>query len=92
MRKAKLTEENYLESCLRFRDRQAGVGIVYCPDEKRYYYNAYCLETKLVKELMSVEFDFLEDALDYIDDEFGTWEIENFDKEKSNGCSSCVAK
>jgi hypothetical protein len=88
----KLTEKNYMEACLRFRDRQAGVGVVYCPDEKRYYYNAYCLETKLVKELMSVEYEFLDDALEFIDDEFGTWEIEKFEESESSGCSTCVAK
>lgn len=87
----KLNENNYLASCLRFRDRQAGVGVVYCPEEKRYFYNAYCLETKLLKELMSVEFEFLDEALEFIDDEFGMWDVENFEETKS-GCSSCVAK
>lgn len=88
---AKLTTNNYLESYLRFQDRQAGVGVVYSPEEKRYYYNAYCLEMKLIKELMSVEFEYLDDALEFIDDEFGTWDIKNYE-EKQSGCSGCVAK
>ena len=88
--KLKLNDQNFQESYLRFRDRQAGVGVVYCPEDKKYFYNAYCIEAKLLKELMSVEFEFLDDALEFIDDEFGTWDIENFDKE--SGCSTCVAK
>ena len=87
----KLTEQNYQESYLSFQDRQAGVGVVYCPDEERYFYNAYCLETKLLKELMSVEYEYLEDALEFIDDEFGTWDIRQHEEKKS-GCSTCVAK
>jgi hypothetical protein len=86
----KLTSENYDKSFLRFRDRQAGVGVVYCPDENRYFYNSYCIETKILKELMSVEFDFLEDALELVNDEFSTWEKVDFEPEK--GCGSCAAK
>lgn len=89
---AKLNSSNYQQSYLYFRERQAGVGVVYCPTEERYIYNAYCIETKLLKELMSVEFEFLDDALAFIDDEFGTWEVENFEKKEGGGCSSCVAK
>ncbi|TWW08790.1 hypothetical protein E3A20_20830, partial [Planctomyces bekefii] len=37
----------------------------------------------------STEHEFLEDALAVINDEFGTWEAESFDKK---GCSSRVAK
>ena len=90
--KLKLNDQNFQESYLRFRDRQAGVGVVYCPEENRYFYNAYCLEMKLLKELMSVEFEFLDDALEFIDDEFGTWDIENYEDKKDSGCGSCVAK
>lgn len=86
-----LTEENYESDYLRFQDRQAGVSLVYDPYEERYYYNAYCVEMKLVKELFSVEYRFLEEALETINDEFGTWELVSFDKKKS-GCGSCVAK
>ncbi|MFK7824751.1 MAG: hypothetical protein AB8G05_11370 [Oligoflexales bacterium] len=86
-----LTEENYESDFLRFQDRQAGVSLVYDPCEERYYYNAYCVETKLLKELFSVEYRFLEEALETVNDEFGTWELVSFDKKKS-GCGSCVAK
>ena len=86
-----LTEENYESDFLRFQERQAGVSLVYDPAEERYYYNAYCVETKLLKELFSVEYRFLEEALETINDEFGTWELVSFEKKKS-GCGSCVAK
>lgn len=86
----KLTSENYDKSFLQFRDRQAGVGVVYCPEENKYFYNSYCIETKVLKELMSVEFDFLEDALELVNDEFSTWEKVDFEPEK--GCGSCAAK
>ena len=93
LRKAKwrLTEENYDSSFLRFHDRQAGVSLVYDPHEGRYYYNAYCAEAKILKQLFSVEYVFLEQALETINDEFGTWELVSFDPKKS-GCGSCVAK
>lgn len=86
----KLTEENYTSSFLRFGERQAGVNIVYCPEEKKYFYNAHCFETKILKELMSVEFEFLDDALELINDEFSTWDKVDFEPEK--GCGSCAAK
>lgn len=86
----KLTNENYSYSVLVFRDRQAGVSEVYDPFEKRYSYNAYCLEKKLVKELFSCEYEFLDDALGVVNSEFGTWELQSFEEEK--GCGSCVAK
>lgn len=85
-----LNEDNFMEACLRFRERQAGVGVVFCPDEEKYFYNAYCLETKLLKELMSVEYEFLDEALEFINEEFSTWELEKFDKD--SGCGSCAAK
>ncbi len=84
-----LTTDNYTHSVLVFRDRQAGVSEVYDPESKQFSYNAYCLEKKLVKELYSNECDFLEDALALINDEFGTWQLESFDKK---GCGSCAAK
>ena len=87
----RLNPRNYESSTLRFRDRQAGVSLVYDPGEGRYYYNAYCVETRLMKELFAVEHQYLEDALETINAEFGTWELESFDEKKS-GCGSCAAK
>ena len=86
-----LTAENYTTSYKQFGDRQAGVGLVYSPEEDRYYYNAYCIEMKLLKELVSVEFEFLDDALEMINADFGPWKLEDYDKKKS-GCGSCAAK
>jgi len=79
-----------MHSYLRFNDRQAGVSAVFCPSEQKFYYNAYCLEMKVLKELMSVEFEFLDDALDLINEEFSTWDTVDFEPEK--GCGSCAAK
>ncbi len=86
-----LTEENFLHSYLRFNDRQAGVSLLYCEEKKSYYYNSYCVESKLLKELFSVEHDFLCDAIDLVNQEFGTWELVTIEEKKS-GCSSCHAK
>jgi hypothetical protein len=87
----KMTVENFQEKAFRFRERQAGVSIIYDPDAEAFTYNAYCLETKIMKELFTVEFDYLDDALELMNDEFGSWEL--FDlSEKSSGCASCVAK
>lgn len=85
-----ITEENYDHTVLVFRDRQAGISEVYDPDSDRYSYNAYCLEKKLVKELFTREYAYLSDAVQAINEEFGTWKTETFDEEK--GCGSCVAK
>ena len=87
----KLTDENYLEKAYFFRERQAGVTDIYNPEENCYTYNAYCLETKLMKELFTVEYDFLDDALDMINGEFGSWEIDSLGTKKSE-CGSCIAK
>ena len=84
-----LTIDNYTHSVLVFRDRQAGISEVFDPEENQFAYNAYCLEKKLMKELYTCEFAFLDDALEHINSEFGTWELESFDKK---GCGSCVAK
>jgi hypothetical protein len=86
-----LTTENYSHSFFNFEDRQAGVGLVFSPNENRFYYNAYCLEAKLLKELFSVEHEFLEDALITINDEFGQWELKSHEVKKE-GCGTCVAK
>jgi len=86
----KLTEDNYFHSILQFRERQAGVSEVYDPELDRYTYNAYCIETKLLAELYSCEFEFLGDALAVINEEFGQWEL--IDLSAKSGCGSCVAK
>ncbi len=86
----KLNEENYTHSILQFRDRQAGVSEVYDPNSDSYTYNAYCIEAKILTELYSCEFEFLRDALDVINDEFGQWEL--IDLSAKSGCGSCVAK
>jgi len=86
----KLTHENFDHKVLAFRERQAGVSLVFDPERNQYLYNAYCIETKLLKELFTCEFDFLEDALSAINDEFGNWEI--LDLSAKSGCGSCVAK
>jgi hypothetical protein len=87
--KNQLTEDNYTDSVLVFRDRQAGVSEIFDPETGRFSYNAYCLEKKLVKELFAHEHAFLSDALEMINEEFGTWQLESFDK---SGCGSCAAK
>ena len=84
-----LNEENYMAHYLRFNDRQAGIGLVYCPQEDRYAYNVYCIDFLLMKELFSVECEFLEDALELVQQEFGTWELVAYEKKN---CSDCSAK
>lgn len=84
-----LTADNYDHTILIFRDRQAGVSEIYDPDTGCYSYNAYCLETQLMKELFTCEYEFLSDALEVINDEFGTWTPKTFD---DGGCGSCAAK
>lgn len=85
-----LTEENFEGSYLRFQDRQAGVSLVYSHEDDKFYYNAYCVEMTLLKELLSVEFDYLDDALTFINEEFSSWEVASY--EAKSGCGSCVAK
>ena len=85
----KLTELNYDSNVLVFRDRQAGISEIYDPESTTFSYNAYCLEKKVMKELFTCEYDFLTDAREVINAEFGSWELESFDKK---GCGSCVAK
>lgn len=84
-----LTEENFTHMTLNHNDRQAGVSLVFDPETSSYVYNAYLLEKKLLKELKSQEFEFLSDALAYVNDEFAGWELITFDKK---GCGSCAAK
>jgi hypothetical protein len=91
MRVAKITHENYLTNYLQFQRRQAGVNLIYCPEEDKYTYNVYCLELDLLKELLSVEFDFLDEALALINEDFGTWDVKTFDSSSKN-CGSCAAK
>ena len=86
-----LNTDNFLEKAFRFRNRQAGVSIIYDPIVEKYTYNAYCLEIEIMKELFTVAHDFLEDAIGLINSEFGTWELKEIAKQKK-GCGSCVAK
>lgn len=86
----KLTEENFSHSILKFRDRQAGVSSIYDPDSDQYTYNAYCIESQLLKELFTCEYEFLSDAVAAINEEFGQWEL--VDLSAKSGCGSCVAK
>lgn len=88
-----LTEDNYGHTVLVFRDRQAGVSEIFNPTEGEsglFTYNAYCLEKKLLKELFTCEYEFLSDALEAINEEFGSWKPESFEEEK--GCGNCAAK
>ncbi|MGE0174431.1 MAG: hypothetical protein AB7T49_16670 [Oligoflexales bacterium] len=87
-----LDEENFLTKAYVFRDRQAGVSVIYDPFKEAFCYNAYCVETSLVKEIYALEFSFLQDALDHVNEEFGNWELTSLESEKASGCSSCVAK
>ena len=82
--------DNYWHSVLQFRDRQAGVSVIFDPEEQTYSYNAYCLETKIMKELFTCEYEFLEDAIATVNDEFGSWEFKDLGAKE--GCGSCVAK
>lgn len=88
--KEQLSEENYQDKVFEFRDRQAGVSVIFDPQSDSYTYNAYCLEKKLMKELFTVEHDYLQDAIDLINDEFGTWDL--VDLGEKSGCGSCAAK
>ena len=85
-----ITDENYQTHYLSFRDRQAGVSLVSSQAGDNFTYNAYCLEKKVLKELLSVEFDFLDEAIEFINQEFPTWELVPY--EEKSGCSTCVAK
>jgi hypothetical protein len=86
-----LSIDNYMAKVFRFNDRQAGISLIYDPNRDCFTYNAYCLETKIMKELFTVECDFLDDALSLINQEFGTWDLVDLVEEKS-GCGSCAAK
>lgn len=86
-----LNETNFLHSCLAFESRQAGVSAIYSPEEQRFSYHAYCLETKLRKDLVSVEYQRLEDALDYINTEFAHWKMKSWDEGSKKSCGDCHA-
>ena len=89
---SRITVENYDSSYLLFGERQAGISLSFCPAGERFYYHVYCLELTLMKELFSSEHVYLEDAVHFLDQEFGTWELRSYDPEGSGGCGSCVAK
>lgn len=88
---AGINSENFESHYFRFNDRQAGISLVYSDAENRFYYNVYCLEMTLLKEISSVEVEFLDDAIDLCNQEFGSWELASFAPE-SSGCGSCAAK
>ncbi|MFK7872947.1 MAG: hypothetical protein AB8C84_07210 [Oligoflexales bacterium] len=83
-----LNNDNYDKKFLKFESRQAGVSIIYSPEKEIYTYNAYCLEAEKLVELMTVEYDYLDDALQTVNQEFGTWELVPYELEKSD-CGSC---
>ena len=85
-----ITKMNYQEKYYRFNDRQAGISHVFCDETQRFFYNVFCIDMKLLKELFSVEHDFLEDALSTLNAEFGSWELQSF--AVKSGCGSCAAK
>ncbi len=87
-----LDTENYLEKAFVFRDRQAGVSSIYDGELDRFAYNAYCLEKKLLKDLVSKEYSYLDDALAYVNAEFGSWDLELLAEGSKKGCGSCAAK
>lgn len=86
----KIDSSNYTYKVFMFEDRQAGIGLVYDPFSEKFNYNVYCLETKLMKEIYSEEFNFLDDAIEHVHDEFGQWKLTEFQEESS--CGSCSAK
>ncbi len=88
---ARLTAQNYGWCSFKFRDRQAGVTEIYDPLAKCYRYNSYCLEQKLLKEIYSKEFAFLDDALTHTNGEFGNWEFQDLSLKKP-ACGSCANK
>ena len=85
---AKLTAQNYGWCLFKFRDRQAGVTEIYDPAAECYHYNSYCLEQKLLKEIYTREFAFLDDALEHTNLEFGNWEFQDLNLKKP-ACGSC---
>ena len=86
----KITHENFLHSALVFRERQAGVSLVFNPGNDLFTYNVYCIETKMMVELMTCEFNDIDEALTTVNSEFATWEY--LDMQKKEGCGTCVAK
>lgn len=89
--KTLITSENYNYSYFSFEDRQAGIGHIFCPKKDSFNYNVYCVERKLLKEIFSIEYDFLDDAINAVNQEFGQWERVEF-KDKKSGCGNCAAK
>ncbi len=91
MATSQLTFDNFMQSVFQFNDRQAGVSLIFNPDTELFSYNAYCLETKIMKELFTVECDYLDEALNLINEEFGSWDLVDLSA-KTSGCGSCAAK
>lgn len=87
----KITVENYLHSYYQFQDRQSGISLVYSYTKKNYIYNVYCIEQTLLKEIFTVEYEFLDEALQTVNSEFGTWKLVTLKENEKTGCSSCSA-
>ena len=84
---------NFEQMVFRFNDRQAGVSSIYDPEKNIYTYNVYCLEIKLLKEIFSVEFTNLNEALELANHEFGNWELQNINfKKRGCCCTQCPQK
>ena len=45
--------DNFQTHYLRFRDRQAGISLIYEASQNSYRYNVYCLETKLKRNFLA---------------------------------------
>ncbi len=85
-----ITAENFEYSYFKFNDRQAGISLVFDHETQSYLYNVYCLETKILKELFGCEYEFLDDALEIVNSEFGTWPL--IEVPEKTGCGSCSNK
>ena len=85
-----INNENFTYSYFQWRNRQAGDSLTFDPDRQNFAYNAYCTETELLKDLFTCEYEFLDDAISVINQEYGNWELKSF--EEKSGCATCVAK
>ena len=86
-----ITDENYLTHVLRFRDRQAGISVVYDPQTDDFSFVASAVETQQLVELWSAEYPNLDAAVAAVNSEFGTWELTSLGKKDSAGCGTCAA-
>ena len=86
-----LDQENFMTHTFTWRTRQAGVSVIYDAENDLYSYNAYCMETEKLKELFTCEYEYLDDALEVVNSEYGNWPLVELSPEKY-GCGSCAAK